>query len=183
MPMFIDTRGRSKIAVAICARCSGKFPYDELSFDPNEPGLFVCKDDLDEFDPWRLPARATENITLAHPRPDVVLTVGPQFVPVGELEAVIGGFTTQTGQSIAAANAIAQINPSQPWHANAAYALGATVTPSAAVGFAAGGTIISVFLCIIPGMSGVTPPTWTTTFGTEVFDGQVMWFNTGLYLP
>jgi hypothetical protein len=39
--------------------------------DPNFPGMRVCKDDLDKFDPWRLPARQTENISLRFPRPDV----------------------------------------------------------------------------------------------------------------
>lgn len=35
----------------------------------------VCKDDLDKFDPWRLPARQTENIALRHPRPDVSVAI------------------------------------------------------------------------------------------------------------
>jgi hypothetical protein len=39
--------------------------------DPNFPGMRVCKDDLDNFDPWRLPAIQPENITLRFPRPDV----------------------------------------------------------------------------------------------------------------
>ncbi len=39
--------------------------------DPNFPGMRVCKEDLDNFDPWRLPARQTENISLRFPRPDV----------------------------------------------------------------------------------------------------------------
>lgn len=45
--------------------------------DPNFPGMRVCKDDLDNFDPWRLPARQTENITLRFPRPDVSIATGP----------------------------------------------------------------------------------------------------------
>jgi hypothetical protein len=35
----------------------------------------VCKDDLDNFDPWRLPARQTENIALRFPRPDVSIAL------------------------------------------------------------------------------------------------------------
>ena len=73
MPVYLDTRGRSTIAIAICGRCSRKFPYDELQPDPNYPGLRVCKDDLDDYDPYRLPARQTENITLRFPRPDTPL--------------------------------------------------------------------------------------------------------------
>ena len=45
--------------------------------DPNFPGMRVCKDDVDNFDPWRLPARQTENITLRFPRPDVSVATGP----------------------------------------------------------------------------------------------------------
>lgn len=37
----------------------------------------VCKDDLDKFDPWRLPAIQTENIALRFPRPDVSIATGP----------------------------------------------------------------------------------------------------------
>ena len=73
MPVFLDTRGRSTIAIAICGRCSRKFPYDDLMPDPNYPGLRVCKDDLDEYDPYRLPARQTEDISLRFPRPDTPL--------------------------------------------------------------------------------------------------------------
>lgn len=79
MPMFIDTRGHQKIAIGICGRCSCKVPYDELMPDPNSPGLMVCKDDLDDLDPWRLPARETEDISLEHPRPDVSVAVYPSL--------------------------------------------------------------------------------------------------------
>lgn len=71
MPVYLDTRGNSVLSVAICDRCSRKFPYVDLMPDPNFPGMRVCKDDLDQFDPWRLPAIQTENITLRFPRPDI----------------------------------------------------------------------------------------------------------------
>jgi len=45
--------------------------------DPNFPGMRVCKEDLDQFDPWRLPAIQTENIALRFPRPDVSIATGP----------------------------------------------------------------------------------------------------------
>lgn len=70
MPVYLDTRGNSVLSVAICDRCNRKFAYTELMPDPNFPGMRVCKDDLDKFDPWRLPARQTENISLRFPRPD-----------------------------------------------------------------------------------------------------------------
>jgi len=71
MPIYLDTRGNSVLSVAVCDRCNRKFAYTDLQPDPNFPGMRVCKDDLDQFDPWRLPARQTENIALRHPRPDV----------------------------------------------------------------------------------------------------------------
>ena len=71
MPVYLDTRGNSVLSVVICDRCSRKFAYTELMPDPNFPGMRVCKDDLDNFDPWRLPARQTENISLRFPRPDI----------------------------------------------------------------------------------------------------------------
>lgn len=71
MPVYLDTRGNTVLSVAICDRCNRKFPYVDLMPDPNFPGMRVCKDDLDKFDPWRLPARQTENISLRFPRPDV----------------------------------------------------------------------------------------------------------------
>jgi len=70
MAIYLDTRGNSVLSVAICDRCSRKFPYVDLMPDPNFPGMRVCKDDVDNFDPWRLPARQTENISLRFPRPD-----------------------------------------------------------------------------------------------------------------
>jgi len=48
--------------------------------DPNFPGMRVCKEDLDNFDPWRLPARQTENISLRFPRPDVNIALAPNLM-------------------------------------------------------------------------------------------------------
>lgn len=48
-------------------------PLAQLSPDPNTPGLMVCEEDLDLFDPYRLPPRVPEDITLPFVRPDVPL--------------------------------------------------------------------------------------------------------------
>jgi len=77
MAVFLDTSSYSVLSVSVCDRCNRKFPYVELMPDPNFPGMRVCKDDLDDFDPWRLPARQTENIALRFPRPDVSVATGP----------------------------------------------------------------------------------------------------------
>ena len=77
MPVYLDTRGNSVLSVAICDRCSRKFAYVDLKPDPNFPGMRVCEEDLDNFDPWRLPALQTENIALRFPRPDTNIATGP----------------------------------------------------------------------------------------------------------
>ena len=99
MPVYLDTRGNTVLSVAICDRCNRKFAYVDLMPDPNFPGMRVCKDDLDQFDPWRLPAIQPENITLRHPRPDVPVATGPisgqQIVtaenPDGPIDSPVNG--------------------------------------------------------------------------------------------
>jgi hypothetical protein len=75
MPRFLNTEGNASIAIFICDRCKMKRPIIEAMPDPNLPGLKVCQQGCaDEKDPYRLPARKTERITLQYPRPDVPLT-------------------------------------------------------------------------------------------------------------
>lgn len=98
MPVYLDTRGNSVLSVAICDRCSRKFAYVDLMPDPNFPGMRVCAEDLDNFDPWRLPALQTENIALRFPRPDTNIAIGPvsgqQIVtapnPDGPIDSPVG---------------------------------------------------------------------------------------------
>lgn len=74
MPRFLDTTGYSDIAIAVCDRCKMKRPHAVMRSDPNFPGLQVCDQGCaDDFDPYRLPARKTEKITIRFPRPDVNL--------------------------------------------------------------------------------------------------------------
>lgn len=77
MPIWLDTRGRSTLGIGICARCSRKMSLDDLYDDPNSNGLKVCLADRDKLDPWRLPARQTENIALRFARPDLPLVSNP----------------------------------------------------------------------------------------------------------
>lgn len=82
MPVFLDTRGLSSVAIAVCDRCKMKVPFVSLVSDPNFPGLRVCENRgcKDEFDPYRLPARKTERINLRFPRPDVSVAVDPDGI-------------------------------------------------------------------------------------------------------
>lgn len=81
MPRFLDTRGYSDIAIAVCDRCKMKYPHAVLRPDPNFPGLQVCDNGCaDQFDPYRLPARKTERITIRFPRPDLSVATNDDFL-------------------------------------------------------------------------------------------------------
>lgn len=74
MSYFLDTTGQPTLGIGLCDRCRKKFPLAELQSDPNTPGLKVCADDRDQFDPYRLPARQSERINLPFVRPDEDVT-------------------------------------------------------------------------------------------------------------
>jgi len=81
MTRFLDTSGKSTLGIGLCARCSRKFPLGELRQDGNIPGLYVCNDDWDTLDPWRLAARGPDQIALRFARPDTSLEPAPVFTP------------------------------------------------------------------------------------------------------
>ena len=78
MTIFINTKGNPSLGIGVCARCNRKFPLDELRSDRNNPGLIVCREDNDEFDPYRLPARPADRLVLPFTRPDVPLATGDE---------------------------------------------------------------------------------------------------------
>lgn len=75
MAIFLDTRGNSNYGIGICDRCRKKFPIEQLQEDRNTPGLRVCEADNDDYDPWRLPAISTDDITLPFYRPDESIAI------------------------------------------------------------------------------------------------------------
>ena len=75
MSMFLPVSNKGTMAIAVCDRCNRKMSLDDLKADGNSPGLRVCSGCWDVKDPWRLPPRKTENITLRHPRPDTDIAV------------------------------------------------------------------------------------------------------------
>lgn len=77
MPLYLDTTGNSTLGIGICARCSRKMPLGDLSPDPNYPNLMVCREDSDQYDPYRLAPRAPDQIVLPFTRPDVPLSTDP----------------------------------------------------------------------------------------------------------
>lgn len=71
MPIWLDTHGNTVLSIAICDRCKMKRAYSDLRPDGNIPALRVCGEGCsDQFDPYRLPARQSEKISLRFPRPD-----------------------------------------------------------------------------------------------------------------
>ncbi len=80
MEGYLNTLGKSRLSIGICDRCSRKFSIMDLWSDPNNRGLKVCRDDMDQVDPWRLPPRIPENITLRNPRPDVSIATNPHGI-------------------------------------------------------------------------------------------------------
>lgn len=56
--------------IFICPRCGFKRKYSQQVSDPNTHVIVCDQGCSDLFDPYRLPARQTEKISLQHPRPD-----------------------------------------------------------------------------------------------------------------
>ena len=77
MSKYLDVSGQPTFGIALCARCSRKFLLAELAPDPNYPGLMVCKDDRDDYDPYRLAPRKEDQITLPFVRPDLPINTRP----------------------------------------------------------------------------------------------------------
>jgi hypothetical protein len=80
MSVFLDPSGQPTYGIAICGRCSRKMLLAELSPDPNYPGLMVCKEDRDQYDPYRLAPRRPDQIVLPFNRPDTPINTHPAGV-------------------------------------------------------------------------------------------------------
>lgn len=79
MSLYLDTRGEPTLSVGICGRCAMKRKLAFLVPDHNAPGLRVCSDTCaDQKDPWRLPARRPESVTVQYPRPEEPLSPPPE---------------------------------------------------------------------------------------------------------
>lgn len=111
MPRFLNTEGNAVIAIFICDRCRMKRPIIEAMPDPNFPGLKVCQQGCaDEKDPYRLPARKTERITLQYPRPDVSVAVDPDDLTTNDQYILSTEQNTNTPDNDGNANPI-QLQP------------------------------------------------------------------------
>jgi hypothetical protein len=58
-----------------------KRPYSDMRPDGNIPAIKVCSDSCsDNWDPYRLPARQPEKITIRFPRPDADVAVQTNYL-------------------------------------------------------------------------------------------------------
>lgn len=193
MPVYIDTSGNSVLSVAVCDRCSRKFAYTDLMPDPNFPGMRVCKDDLDNFDPWRLPALQTESIALRFPRPDVSVALVPDQVLTENgftngnsvlIEGVppaggsTGDLNTNSGQTNSLAPMMSSISPSVGNAGLSVLITGTNFSDATSVQFGginASVTVLSPFQlwAVVPASSvtGSVTVKVITTFGTFVAPG------------
>jgi hypothetical protein len=68
---WLNTRGNTVLNIAICDRCKMKRAYSDIVDDGNIKGLRVCTFGCSDVrDPYRLPARQPEKISVRFPRPD-----------------------------------------------------------------------------------------------------------------
>lgn len=82
MGKFLNTRGQPVLSPYICARCSIRGAFNEMVEDGDKPGLWVHRDCSDQLDPWKLPPRQSEDVTVPHPRRDsFVGSATPPLVP------------------------------------------------------------------------------------------------------
>ena len=96
MPRFLNTLGNNSLSIFVCDRCHMKRAYSSMRADANIPAIKVCSESCsDEFDPYRLPARKTEKITLRFPRPDVDVAQTHNNIIVSPNSSDIGLAVTQ----------------------------------------------------------------------------------------
>lgn len=77
MSKFLDTRGEAVLSPYRCDRCGIRGKFSEMTQDGDKQGLWVHIDGCsDKLDPWKLPPRQSEDVSIPHPRPDVTLVNG-----------------------------------------------------------------------------------------------------------
>lgn len=74
MPLYLQN-----CPIAICDRCSMKYPWKDLVKDGNSPGLRVCESCKDPKNPWRLPPIVPDRVALKWSRPDTPLGAGESY--------------------------------------------------------------------------------------------------------
>ena len=83
---FLPVKTSPNAAIATCGRCRKKMYLSDLRSDPNIPGLRVCRECSDVFDPYRKAPRQPDDIILKNPRLDESLALEGYSIPAPTLE-------------------------------------------------------------------------------------------------
>ena len=150
MPLYLDTSGDASLGIAICARCSVKDPRSRLVSDPNSPGLKVCTDGcLDQFDPYRLPARQPDRIAMEWTRPDTSVAV------YGDPPAALT--TASPGYGLTISGAFLKLTDATGWPTSSLYLPpGSFFSNSLLVNVVPGYALASPFFPLVFGIVNVT---------------------------
>ncbi len=79
MARYFRSSSRRGVAWGICDRTRLKTALADLVPDPNAPGLMVRRSEVDELDPYRLPAPAPDTVALPFTRPEERLTASDDY--------------------------------------------------------------------------------------------------------
>lgn len=80
MARFLNTIGKTNLAVAVCGRCNRKVANADLQRDPDSR-LMVCSGCVDAPDPWRLPMRVPDRVSLPFVQADTPIDNLPGGAP------------------------------------------------------------------------------------------------------
>ena len=70
MSKYLQTEGNNPLTIAICPRCKMKRAYVDFVFDPNTQ-LRVCRFGCADLkDPYRMPSKNPDKLSVKYPRPD-----------------------------------------------------------------------------------------------------------------
>lgn len=82
MPKYINTTGNDPLSIAVCPRCKMKRAYVDFVVDPDTQQRVCHFGCADLKDPYRLPSRKGENISIKYPRPDEdIVNPDPPYDP------------------------------------------------------------------------------------------------------
>lgn len=82
MSIFGVNRGKTNIANGICDRCRLRMANADMVEDKDKPGIWGHPECMDGIDPWKLPPRQPEDVTVQHPRRDTFVgSPTPPLIP------------------------------------------------------------------------------------------------------
>ena len=82
MSKYLSTTGNSPLSIFVCPRCKMKRAVVDQVKDPNT-GLIVCNQGCSDLkDPYRLPSKPADKLSIRYPRPDTdLINPDPPYDP------------------------------------------------------------------------------------------------------